>query len=144
MTKNHIGIIATVAVLAVIFIFHGKYPAPDLAPAPAPVVIATPTPAPVVPPPSVVQPKHHITPAPDQGTAEQRAACMPDAYRLCSSAIPDRDKIIACMAANKSQLSPTCRAMFAVPVAAAQSKSSVHRKPKPHARVKSKAPEATQ
>jgi hypothetical protein len=45
-------------------------------------------------------------------TAEQQQACSPDAFRLCSSEIPDIDRIRACMIRNKSQLSPQCRAFF--------------------------------
>ena len=47
-----------------------------------------------------------------EGTAEQRQACMPDAFRLCSSHIPNVDAIIVCMRANKSKLSPACRVVF--------------------------------
>jgi hypothetical protein len=49
------------------------------------------------------------------GTVEQRAACTPDVFRLCSSAIPNVDNIIACMKANKSSLSPACRSVFNEP-----------------------------
>jgi hypothetical protein len=49
------------------------------------------------------------------GTAEERAACTPDVFRLCSSEIPNVDKIIACMKAKKSKLSPKCRAVFNAP-----------------------------
>ena len=45
-------------------------------------------------------------------TPEQRKACMPDAFRLCSKQIPNINAVIACMAANKSQLSPACRVAF--------------------------------
>jgi hypothetical protein len=45
-------------------------------------------------------------------TAEQQQACTGDAFRLCSSDIPDVDRITACMIRNKSQLSPPCRAHF--------------------------------
>jgi len=45
-------------------------------------------------------------------TAEQQQACMSDAFRLCSSEIPSIDRITACMAQHKSQLSPPCRAQF--------------------------------
>ena len=48
-----------------------------------------------------------------QGTPEQRAACMGDAIMLCSSAIPDKDRIAACLASKMSRLSPRCRAQFA-------------------------------
>lgn len=45
-------------------------------------------------------------------TPEEQQACSPDAFRLCSSEIPDVDRITACMVRNKSQLSPECRAFF--------------------------------
>jgi hypothetical protein len=44
-------------------------------------------------------------------TAEQRAACAPDVYRLCSSDIPNVGKIIICMKREKPNLSPACRAV---------------------------------
>ena len=45
-------------------------------------------------------------------TAEERAACTPDVFRLCSSAIPSVDKIIACMKRERPKLSPACAAAF--------------------------------
>ena len=45
-------------------------------------------------------------------TAEQRAACTPDAFRLCSSEIPNIPAITACMKKNFSNLSPACKAVF--------------------------------
>ena len=45
-------------------------------------------------------------------TEEQREACTPDAFRLCSSEIPDVSRVAACMAAKKASLSPPCRAVF--------------------------------
>lgn len=45
-------------------------------------------------------------------TPEQEQACTSDAFRLCSSEIPNVDRITACMIAKKSQLSPPCRAQF--------------------------------
>jgi hypothetical protein len=45
-------------------------------------------------------------------TPEQEQACTGDAFRLCSSEIPDVDRVTACMVAKKSQLSPPCRAQF--------------------------------
>jgi hypothetical protein len=45
-------------------------------------------------------------------TPEQEQACTGDAFRLCSSEIPDVDRVTACMVAKKSQLSPACRAQF--------------------------------
>lgn len=45
-------------------------------------------------------------------TPEQEQACTSDAFRLCSSEIPNVDRVTACMVAKKSQLSPACRAQF--------------------------------
>ena len=45
-------------------------------------------------------------------TAEQRAACTPDAFRLCSSEIPSIPGITACMKKNFEKLSPACKAVF--------------------------------
>ena len=47
-----------------------------------------------------------------QPTADERAACTGDAFRLCGSDIPDVSRVIACMQTKKSQLSPRCRAQF--------------------------------
>jgi hypothetical protein len=46
-------------------------------------------------------------------TAEERQACIGDAFRICGSAIPDRDRVTACMVENKKQLGPACRAVMA-------------------------------
>lgn len=45
-------------------------------------------------------------------TPEEQQACSGDAFRLCSSEIPDVDRVTVCMIRNKSQLSPGCRAFF--------------------------------
>jgi hypothetical protein len=45
-------------------------------------------------------------------TSDEEQACTGDAFRLCSSEIPDVDRITACMIRNKSQLSPECRVYF--------------------------------
>jgi len=42
-------------------------------------------------------------------TAQQRAACEPDVYRLCADDIPNVSKIIACVRREKANLSPACR-----------------------------------
>jgi hypothetical protein len=47
--------------------------------------------------------------------AEARAACTPDAFRLCAAQIPNVDAIIACLKREKAQLSPDCRAVFDAP-----------------------------
>jgi hypothetical protein len=45
-------------------------------------------------------------------TPEQQQACTGDAFRLCSSEIPDVDRVTACMIARKAELSPGCRVFF--------------------------------
>jgi hypothetical protein len=45
-------------------------------------------------------------------TPEQQQACSGDAFRLCSSDIPDVDRVKVCMIRNKAQLSPECRRFF--------------------------------
>jgi hypothetical protein len=47
-----------------------------------------------------------------QGTMDQQMACTPDVWRLCGAAIPDVDRIVACLRSNVPQLSPGCRAVF--------------------------------
>jgi hypothetical protein len=48
----------------------------------------------------------------NQGTPEQRAACAPDAFRLCGSYIPDPAQVEACLRQRKSALSDACRSVF--------------------------------
>ncbi len=48
-------------------------------------------------------------------TAEQQQACTGDAFRLCSSEIPDIERFTACMAQHRAELSPPCQAQFAAP-----------------------------
>jgi hypothetical protein len=45
-------------------------------------------------------------------TAEDEAMCTNDAFRVCSSEIPDVQRVTACMVRNKSQLSAGCRAVM--------------------------------
>jgi hypothetical protein len=45
-------------------------------------------------------------------TQEQEAMCTSDAFRVCSSEIPDVERVTACMVRNKSQLSAGCRAVM--------------------------------
>jgi hypothetical protein len=49
----------------------------------------------------------------NRGTPEQRAACAPDAFRLCSAYIPDPARVELCLRQNKSDLSDGCRSVFA-------------------------------
>lgn len=46
------------------------------------------------------------------GTAEEQAACQDDAFKFCNDAVPDEDKVKACLTKNRRKLSPACRAMF--------------------------------
>ncbi|WLA82185.1 hypothetical protein [Bradyrhizobium elkanii] len=48
----------------------------------------------------------------NRGTPEQRAACAPDAFRLCLSFIPDATNVEACLRQRESALSDACRAVF--------------------------------
>jgi hypothetical protein len=50
------------------------------------------------------------------GSAEQRAACMPDAMRLCSSQIPNISAIVACLRQNRASLSKPCQAAMNSPL----------------------------
>jgi hypothetical protein len=45
-------------------------------------------------------------------SAKARQMCTGDAFRLCSSEIPDIARIIVCMRRNKANLSPGCRAVM--------------------------------
>jgi hypothetical protein len=50
--------------------------------------------------------------AAQQWSPEQRAACEPDAMRLCQPYMPDINRVRACMAHYRRYLSPACRAVF--------------------------------
>jgi hypothetical protein len=41
-------------------------------------------------------------------TAEEQRLCMSDAFKFCSSEIPNIEKVTACLQKNKAQLSPGC------------------------------------
>jgi hypothetical protein len=45
-------------------------------------------------------------------TAQQRAACTSDALSLCSSVLMSMDRVVSCLQAKKTRLSPKCRAQF--------------------------------
>ena len=44
---------------------------------------------------------------------EEQQACMDDAFNVCGHAIPDQGRVAACLAANKTRISPACRAVMA-------------------------------
>jgi hypothetical protein len=45
-------------------------------------------------------------------TVEAQQMCSGDAFRLCSSEIPNIPRITACMVRHRSDLSPGCRAVM--------------------------------
>jgi hypothetical protein len=51
-------------------------------------------------------------PASAQGTAQQRTACMGDAFRFCSADIPNVSRIETCLLQNRDRLRPACQAQF--------------------------------
>ncbi|MBM3527655.1 MAG: hypothetical protein FJX62_06155 [Alphaproteobacteria bacterium] len=46
-------------------------------------------------------------------SASDRAACMPDARRLCRHAMPNVRNVVLCFLSQKSKLSNGCRAVLA-------------------------------
>lgn len=57
-------------------------------------------------------------------TAEAQQMCTGDAFRLCSSEIPNISKITACMFKHRTELSPGCRAVMDKDLAKASVKGS--------------------
>ncbi|UFX47374.1 hypothetical protein HAP47_0012185 [Bradyrhizobium sp. 41S5] len=58
-------------------------------------------------------------------TDEQQQMCTGDAMRLCSSEIPDVDRVTACMVRQRALLSDGCKAVFHyVPAATAAQPAS--------------------
>lgn len=49
-------------------------------------------------------------------TADQQQLCAGDAFRLCSSSIPNVERVTACMLQNQASLSPGCAQFFRKPV----------------------------
>ncbi len=43
---------------------------------------------------------------------EERQACMNDAFSVCGYAIPDRDRVAACLAQNLNRISIACRTVM--------------------------------
>ena len=80
-------------------------------------------------------------------TPEQRQACMDDTFQFCSEAIPDRERVFACLAEKRHLISPLCRegmAAFLPPEPApavqrvnrGQTKAKTKTKTKPEAKTK--------
>jgi hypothetical protein len=51
----------------------------------------------------------------EQTSEQDKSACMPDVFRLCSRHIPDVDSIVACLEYQKPNLSAACRVVFNTP-----------------------------
>ena len=58
-------------------------------------------------------------------SAEAQAQCTGDAFRLCSSDIPNIPKITACMMKHRADLSTGCRAVMDRDLAAQRSSNKV-------------------
>jgi hypothetical protein len=64
----------------------------------------------------------------EQGTAADREACTPDAFRLCGRYIPNADRIANCLQQAGPRLSPACYAVFYPPGTKARSTRVVKRR----------------
>ena len=43
---------------------------------------------------------------------DEQNACMGDAFSVCGHAIPDRDRVAACLAQNMNRISVACRTVM--------------------------------
>jgi hypothetical protein len=50
-----------------------------------------------------------------RGTQAEQQACTDDVFRLCNQFVPDEQRIIACLAQNRRNLSAACQAVFSRP-----------------------------
>jgi len=60
-------------------------------------------------------------------TQDEQNACMGDAFNICGHAIPDRDRVAACLAQNMNRISVACRTVmqrYAKPMTATRAKLS--------------------
>ncbi|MFT4275414.1 MAG: hypothetical protein QM576_03565 [Rhodopseudomonas sp.] len=67
--------------------------------------------------------------AQEQGTAAQREACTPDAFRLCGQFIPDASRVETCLRQAGSRLSPACYVVFNPPKSQQEPLRTVRRQP---------------
>ncbi|RED34413.1 hypothetical protein BJ123_11049 [Rhodopseudomonas thermotolerans] len=67
--------------------------------------------------------------AQEQGTAAQREACTPDAFRLCGQFIPDAARIEGCLRDAGPRLSPACYVVFNPPKTQQRTLRTVRRQP---------------
>ena len=45
-------------------------------------------------------------------TPDEQNACMSDAFNICGHAIPDRDRVAACLGQNMNRISVACRTVM--------------------------------
>jgi hypothetical protein len=60
-------------------------------------------------------------------TQSEQTACMSDAFSVCGHAIPDRNRVAACLAQNMNRLSVACRTVmqrYSKPMTATRAKLS--------------------
>ena len=60
-------------------------------------------------------------------TQDEQNACMGDAFNICGHAIPDRDRVAACLAKNMNRISVACRTVmqrYSKPMTATRAKLS--------------------
>jgi hypothetical protein len=70
-----------------------------------------------------------LTSASNAYTLEQQELCSGDAMRLCSSEIPNVERITACMEQQRDQLSERCKAVFEVETPAAATETPAYEAP---------------
>jgi len=58
------------------------------------------------------------------GTEAQREACTPDAFRLCSTAMPDEQRVESCLRDAGPRLSRACHDVFYPPESAAPNQAT--------------------
>jgi len=60
-------------------------------------------------------------------TQDEQNACMSDAFSVCGHAIPDRDRVAACLVQNMNRISVPCRTVmqrYPKPITATRAKLS--------------------
>jgi hypothetical protein len=76
-------------------------------------------------------------------TPEQRQACTDDAFQLCSDAMPDRERVFACLVEKRTMISPLCREGMAAFLPPEPAPVQVSRTP-PKAKTKKKTKPVTE
>lgn len=82
----------------------------------------------------------------EQGTEQQRKACTPDAFRLCTTAMPDEKQVEDCLRAAGPRLSRACHEVFypqpeADPAQVTRGQAAPHERTQSSARTQPSAPD---